>query len=370
MIHESRFVRSTLCLAAAAFVAAGAEEPPKSDEPPRHLRQPLEILPDRSQGLAGVVGPFLWGRAADLGAEARFADAHGAPAAEGDFLWLYQFKRGGRKNPECIQLHERNNLTSIHPGIGYDFQPTRVFMHTTLKSHVLKLMVGYVAKDFRWMHGDNMDMVHMAGTPRVCAFVPLARIAETNTWDQEKYAVDTSHDQPTVGVFELAAGETIASGPIYSQIAKQRILLDLRQTLGGKTPNCPIAWKPMFRFTIEGQGRWTLKMEPDGRDGLKGGTDENGWDLVFTETSPGARPYSVNLEPANSKWALSVFSPGGSEQSSELLLGLMPFDRATGQPVPWPQRDQHIRTRPLVEIEKALAAGALLSLGGAAGKNR
>jgi hypothetical protein len=159
----------------------------------------------------------------------------------------------------------------------------------------------------------------------------------------------------------LAAGETIASGPIYSKIAKKRILLDLRETLGRKTPNYPIAQKPIFRFTIEGQGKWTLRIEPDGRDGLEGGTDVNGWDMTFTESSPGARPYTVGLEPADSKWALSVFSPGGSETSSEILVGLTPFDRATGQPVAWPKRDQRIRTKPVAEIERALASGSALS---------
>jgi hypothetical protein len=374
--HERRWILGPAVFLCVATIARAEDGPVPSADPqaqgtdlPDSMTEPRQILPDRSQGLAGLVGPFLWGRSADLGAEVRFCDPNGVPDAQGDFLWLYQFKRSGRKNPECIQLHERNNLTSIHPGIAYEFQPSRVILNTPQKT-VLKLMVGYVAKDFRFVHGDNADMVHVAGTARVCAFVPIARTAETNPYDQGHYVVDTSHDQPTVGVFELAPGETIASGPIYGAIAKKRILLDLRETLGGKAPNCPIDRKPMFRFTLEGRGKWTLKIKPDGRNGLKGGARENDWDLVFTESSPGARPYTVNLEPAGSTWAMSVFSPGGVEESSELVVGLKPFDRATGQPVPWPKRDERVRTMPVDQIEKALATGSPVSGASGGAKRR
>ena len=319
---------------------------------PAWMTEPRRILPDRSEGLAGLVGPFLWGRSADLGAEVRFSDEGGLPKADGEHLWLYQFKRGGRKNPECSPLHERNNLTSRHPAIAYEFQPCRAITNTTQGYQVLKLIVGYVQKDFTFLHGDNTDLIHLVNTARVCAFVPIRRKSDMRSLDQDQYIIDEKHDQAPFGVYELAAGETIASGPNYREIAMKRVLLDLRQTLSKMDAISPGVQKPRFRFTIAGGGKWTLKIEPDGRDGLKGGTNKDGWDMVFTESSPGARPYTVDLDPANSKWALSVFNPGGMPESSEIVVGLKPFDRATGQPVPWPRRDERVRTGKVEQLGK------------------
>jgi hypothetical protein len=108
----------------------------------------------------------------------------------------------------------------------------------------------------------------------------------------------------------------------------------------------------MFRFTIEGGGKWTLSVEPDGRDGLAGGANGKDWDCVFTESSPGARPYTVNLTPANSAWALSVFNPGGVSESSEIVVGLKPFDRSTGQVSAWPNREGRVTTCPVDVLTK------------------
>jgi hypothetical protein len=327
--------------------------PPSATALPAWMEEPRRILPDRSQGLAGLVGPFLWGRAADLGAEVRFSDETGAPKADGDCLWLYQFKRGGRTNPETLQLHERNNLTSRDPAVAYEFQPCRVVTNSTQGYQVMKLIVGYVGKDHVFQHGDNTDLVHLANTPRVCVFVPIRRKSDARSFDQDQYVIDEKHDQAPFGVFELAAGETMASGPNYREVAQKRVLLDLRETLARMGPISPGVQKPRFRFTIEGGGKWTLKVEPDGRDGLKGGTDPGGWDLVFTQSSPGARPYTVDLDPQSSKWALSIFNPGGMEESSEVVVGLMPFDRPSGRPVPWPRRDERVRTGKAEQLDKA-----------------
>ena len=338
--------------APAAGPSDPAGAPPSATALPASKTEPRRILPDRSQGLAGLVGPFLWGRAADLGAEVRFSDESGAPKADGDCLWLYQFKRGGRTNPETLQLHERNNLTSRDPSIAYEFQPCRVITNTTQGYQVMKLMVGYVGKDHVFQHGDNTDLIHLADTPRVCVFVPIRRKSDARSFDQDQYVIDEKHDQAPFGVFELAAGETMASGPNYREVARKRVLLDLRPTLARLGPIAPGIQKPRFRFTIEGGGKWTLKVEPDGREGLRGGSDKDGWDLTFTESSPGARPYTVDLDPQSSKWAFSIFNPGGMEESSEITVGLTPFDRASGRPVPWPNREERVRTGRLEQLEK------------------
>jgi hypothetical protein len=332
------------------MLAAGALAPAATQ--PASEWEPRKILPDRSEGLAGLVGPFLWGRAADLGAEVRFCDENGSPKADGDYLWLYQFKRGVRHNPDTLQLHERNNLTSREPAIAYEFQPCRVVTNSTQGFQVLKLIVGYVQKDFLFQHGDNTDLIHLVNTPRVCAFVPIRRKSDARSFDADQYVIDEKHDQAPFGVFELAAGETMASGPSYKEIARKRVLLDLREALGKLGPISPGIHKPRFRFTIEGGGKWTLKIEPDGRDGLKGGTDKTGWDLTFTQSSPGAKPYTVDLDSVNSKWALSIFNPGGMEESSEIIVGLSPFDRASGNTAPWPNRADRVRTAKVEQLAR------------------
>jgi hypothetical protein len=321
-------------------------------------------LPDFSEGLAGLVGPFFWGRATDIGADARICDEYGRADSRGEFLWLYQLKRGPRKNPQVTQLHERNNLVSRDPRIAYEFQPWRVTINSPKPGpaheavQVMKLMVGYVAKDHKFVHGDNTDMIHLAATPRVAAFVPIRRARQTlPPGEQADYSIDTSHVQAPLGVFELAANETMASGPGYTEIARQRVLLDLRDRFKAEKAVCPGTEKPMFRFTIEGGGQWTLKIELDGRDGLAGGSDEKGWDMVFTQNSPGAKPYTVDLTPDNSAWALSVFNPGGAPESSDILVHLTPFDRATGQAVPWPDRMRRIATCPVEKLAQIGATG-------------
>jgi hypothetical protein len=80
----------------------------------------------------------------------------------------------------------------------------------------------------------------------------------------------------------------------------------------------PAAWGPS-----PGRGRWTFRLERDGRDGLAGGDDPAGWDVVATESSPGAKPATVSVGPTNSAWAITVFSPGGEPcDTSEIVLGL------------------------------------------------
>jgi hypothetical protein len=50
---------------------------------------------------------------------------------------------------------------------------------------------------------------------------------------------------------------------------------------------------------------------------------------------------------------LSIFNPGGMEESSEIVVHLTPFDRATGRTVPWPKRDERVRTGKVEQLGKA-----------------
>jgi hypothetical protein len=156
---------------------------------------------------------------------------------------------------------------------------------------------------------------------------------------------------------------------MYTQLAKEKVLLDIRDLVKADAAIQPGVTHPMFRFMIEGAGKWTLKIEPDGRDGLAGGSDDKGWDLVFTQDSPGAKPYTVGLTPENSAWALSVFNPGGAPESSEIVVGLKPFDRSTGQPAPWPSRAGRITSCPVAALVK-IGAGDEVSTRDANGRLR
>jgi hypothetical protein len=53
---------------------------------------------------------------------------------------------------------------------------------------------------------------------------------------------------------------------------------------------------------------------------------------------------------------LSIFNPGGPPESSEIVVGLKPFDRSTGEPAPWPSREGRIG-RCSVELLARIGAG-------------
>lgn len=305
------------------------------------------ILPDFSEGTCGLLGPFAWGRSCDIGAEARFCDEYGQTQPAGDFLWLYQVKRPARSNPPAQPMHERNNLVNRDPHIAYTVQPWRVTLNTPQPHQVMKLMFGYVDARFHFQHGDNADLIHLADTPRVVAFIPIRRSGDSRAGDQTDYILDTTHDQAPIGVFELAAKETMASGPMYRQVAIDRVLYDLRPFFKSHSLIHPGIMRPMFQFSIGDQGTWALRVELDGRDGLAGGEDPVGWDHIFTQASPGARPSTVGLTPANSAWSLSIFNPGGAPESSDVLIRLLPFDRKTGLSAPWTDRSMRLPTCPV-----------------------
>lgn len=106
---------------------------------------------------------------------------------------------------------------------------------------------------------------------------------------------------------------------------------------------------PLVRFDLTGEpGGWRVRLEWDGRDGLAGGPSAQGWDVDIRSGQPGARPYTVALDPAQAAWAMSLFSPGGSPaDTSETVLGLAPYRRSDDSPAPWPSRAERVRSLPL-----------------------
>lgn len=321
-------------------------------------------LPDYSEGLVGLLGPFLWARAADLGADARFCDENGRPDTKGRFLWMYQFKRLARDTPASVPLHERNNFSSIDTRIAYEVQPWHVLLNHP-RPFNFKLMFGYKQTEKRFEHGDNADLAHVLEADRVIVYVPVRNEGgftdlswRRDAHDQRSYHVNTNYANQSVCVMQFRAGEHVSYQWFTSEELDEHILLDLAPYFRGDRVVHPGVTKPVFRFTIDGSGGWELGIERDGRDGLAGGEKDGDWDVKFTHETEGARPYTVDLTSGNSTWAMSTFSPGGTpEETSEIIVGLTPFSRTSGEPVPWPDRSRRVRTFRTRDLRIALDGG-------------
>jgi hypothetical protein len=315
-----------------------------------------KYLPDFSEGTCGLLGPFYWGRAMDLGEDARFSDAQGRPTVSGEHLWLYQYARHphkGLKKP----IHARNNLIARSKGLGFTVQPKQLLLNTP-GAHNLKIIFGYVREDFRFLHGDNCDLAHLANTPRLLVFMPIRHAhvnGEYDPTDQSIYHANTTYSAQSPCIIEFAPGEMIR----YEYFANpkklnKRILYDLQPHFTGDGALRPGVTHPIMQMDITRDGGWRFRLERDGRDGLAGGENDKSWDLVVTHESDGAKPYSVKLTPGKSRWAMSVFSPGGAPmETSEVLLKLAPYDRATGNAADWPSRRKRLRSAPVHKVEKA-----------------
>ncbi len=354
--HRCFIILATVVVAGAGLLAHASSGPTAAEIRARYA----ELLPDYSQGLTGRLGPFLWSRAMDIGADARFSDEHGRPQVDGDFLWLYQFMRLRREKPQRMPLlHERHNFTSIDPDLTYRLQPWHVLLNCP-NPHNFKLMFGYVEQDFQFQHGDNCDLAHLADTHRVIVFVPIRGRQISNPAradDQGRYFLSDVYEAQSISVVEFRPGEIIQYDWFGNrENLHERILFDLAPHFAGDKRIHPGIHRPIFQFTIEPDGAWTLKIKRDGREGLGG---EDDWDHVFTHESEGASPYSVDLDPDRSTFSFSTFSPGGSpEESSEFLLRLEPVDRATGEAADWPQRDRRIRSFHLNHLQRVLDGAA------------
>ncbi|MGC9453698.1 MAG: hypothetical protein ACP5HU_02430 [Phycisphaerae bacterium] len=336
-----------------AFHPACAQVNEQAVSPERRL------LPDYSEGLMGVMGPFLWTRSIDLGGDVRWCDSEGRPDADGEFLWLYQYMAYNRSQPEMPLIHERNNLVSMHEDIAYELQPWQLLLHCR-RPHNFKFVMGYTDEDTHFEHGDNTDLAHLATGDRVVLFVPIRH----DTWedsspatDQSEYYVNPQRGAQGPCVIEFKAGEIIRYEWFGGEELDEHILLDLTDVLGGRENGLPLVQKSIYRFELgEEKGQWRLMIKLDGRDGEPESEDE--WDLVFTQDSPGAKPYTVDITRENSVWAMNTFSPGGlPEDSSEAVIKLLPFDRDTGERVDWPGERRRVRTFAVDKLDEVLQGG-------------
>jgi hypothetical protein len=312
---------------------------------------PNDHLPNFSDGTVGLLGPFLWARSLDFGEDARFSDSDARADDNGSFLWCHQFTRLSRHPKLPPLVFGRNNFTSRDPNIAFRVQPSRYLLNTT-QPHNHKVIIGYMRTSWRFTNGDNRDLAHLAGGDRVCLFFPVRGGHNGRRNDANLYVVNTEHAAQPISIVEFAAGDMISYDWFRNPPNLDRhVLLDLAGRFTDANTLRPGITKPILQFDIHAGGRWTLRIETDGRDGLAGGRRDGGWDLEFTEKSPGARPYTVDVSPADTAWTLSTFSPGGRPaDTSEVLLGLQPYDRRGGGDLPWPDRSPRIRN---VELDKA-----------------
>ena len=351
-----------ICLLTMTSALLAATSPARAEEPaaPPVQREEPEMLPDWSEGRIGLLGPFIWSRALDLGEDARFSDEHGRASHTGEYLWTHQYARLPRKKGLKEILHARNNFVSRDANLAFTVQPVDLLLQTS-GLHNSKIIMGYVQTQPRlpFTHADNADLAHLAAGDRVCLFIPVRPDpAIQDPLDPKRYRVNTIVGIQPICVVQFGAGEMIHYEWFKdADNLDKHVLMNLAPYFDGENELRPAVTKPLFRFDVDGKGGWTVRVERDGRDGLDGGEVDGDWDLTFTHESKGAKPYTVNVTKDNSAWALSLFSPGGKPmETSEILLGLKPYDRLTGNAAAWPDRRERVRDVEPRQIPQMLKA--------------
>jgi hypothetical protein len=253
--------------------------------------------------------------------------------------WMqFRFKgdRGKRTTPRWMSF-KRLNLTAADPAESFAIRMDRFRLHTP-GAHNAKIMLGYMPTRWRFTHGDNGDLVHWADAPRVVLFLPV-RHGHGGAADDDAGYRFSPYGGQAPSVVEFKAGELIEyawyrDGP--DKLAPQ-VLFDLSPHVLGDEPIRPGIDQPMFSFDVMADGKWRVRVERDGRDGLAGGPVADGWDMVFTEKSAGAKPYTVDLGDSvdkNTAFGLSVYCPSGGDRSpAEIDLTLSSYDRDDDGPL-------------------------------------
>jgi hypothetical protein len=351
------FLRSCALFCLSVVWASATTQLSAAESPNQHT-EPAEraFLPDFSQGYTGRLGPFWWGRSLDFGEDLFFADATGRPAQDGTYLWSHQFNRSPPKQPDqraerglnALGLHGRNNLIAVDPNIAWQIQTDTMWLHAP-GSHNAKISLGYMPQDFRYQHGENTDLEHLADAPRVVLFIPIRHNHGAVGTDLDAPYLSTIYAAQSISVLEFAPQEIIQYEWFRNpKNLHPRILCDLVPHLGEEPVYVNLS-KPLFRFDLTDQaGGWRVRIELDGRDGLAGGRNAEGWDIDVSAGQPGATPYSIDLDPNTAAWSMSLFSPGGRPAgTSQFLLGLQPYHRSTDEDVPWPARTPVQRSLPV-----------------------
>jgi len=270
-----------------------------------------------------IMGDFVWARARGM-ENAVFVDANGNQNSSDK---SHIFSSVGTQ-----EKYLRNNFTSLRGSVAYTAQIKTSHLRSP-KPFNAKIMLGYMNASWKFTHGDNKDLVHWADVDRVVLFVPYRHAENADPNNQNNYFISPYGGQ-TISVLELKAGEAI-SYAWYSGGAgnlDEHILFDLYPHCGGQNDLKPCVNHPIFKFEVFDQGRWKVSIERDGRDGLAGGAVDGDYDMVFTESSQGAKPYTVDLGD-HPQQTLSIYHPSSDYTPSDILLKVEPFSRVSGEPL-------------------------------------
>ena len=286
--------------------------------------------PNRPDDRVDLLGELLWARAVGPLEHIEAVNGEGKPTTRPTHL-LFRFDEGrGLK---------RSNLTSVRDDLAYSVQFSQ-FLLSTPGAHNAKIMLGYMNTGWRFSHGDNKDLAHWAERDRVVLFLPVRHGHHKNPADAGEYRISEYGGQ-TACVIQFRKGELIHYEWFRDPANLHAdILFDLYPYL--KDVQVGVT-QPIFKFEVFENGRWKVCIEPDGRDGLAGGSNDGDFDLVFTEQSKNAKPYSVKLD-APAGFHVSVYSPSADNKRAQILLKLEPFERAAGKALLRP-----LRVAPLVE---------------------
>lgn len=287
-----------------------------------------------------VFGPFLWARADESGEDVQVSDGRNLLPEEASLDHLL-FRSGPGMS--------RSNLMNLDPDVAYTVQLTS-FRLFNPGAHNAKVMVGYMPTTWRFSHGDRKDLVHWADVPRVVLFLPVRHGHGADPERQDGYMF-SSYEGQAPCVIELPAGEHIRYEWFSQGRLHPNIICDLHPVLKDVKPAVD---RPIFRFEVFPGGRWTLRIETDGRDGLAGGARDGDYDLDLDQDSPGARPYRVDLG-AQTQWALTAYNPTAQVETSQICLKVQPFRRSTGEALPALGRLRRLWNLPLAKAA-ALAA--------------
>jgi len=309
------------------------------------FRKPTENHPDQR---VDQIGEFLWARAADQQEEVKLvtpptaAQPWGKETRDPTRFFRFDF--------DDSRALKRSNLTVVNPEIAHRVQIKRLLLETT-GAHNSKTMLGYMPSSWLFTHGDNGDLVHWALAPRVVLFIPIRHAKGANPENPASYHISPYGGQ-TLSVVEFQPGELIHYEWYYGAPKKlhERILFDLYPHAGGKQDLKPGLNQPIFQFDVLPNGGWKVQIERDGRDGLKGGEVEDGFDMVFTHESKGAKPYSVDLGK-DPHFAISVYCPSGSPNlGAKMLYQLDPYHRKTGKVYTTPPARSRVKDRTVGDL--------------------
>ena len=317
---------SSLAASALAMVALQQQEPVQSVQGAPVSQAAVPLQQEASSGEAGLMGPFVWSRALDDGERAEVL-------TQGDSCDLYLFgyaKSGVKESGDIGVLRPRNNVLAQETHLGFAMQMKELLLHTP-GAHNQEVCMGYVGGDAptAFSHGDDSDLMHEAGAPRILVLLPMSHGHFADYTNQSAYRLVGDKRAQHPRVIQLDAGEN------YNQnnVNEDQILADLGGMLEQFKGRSFVYEQAMFSFDIGEGGAWSFKWELDGRDGLAGGA-RDGWDGEITHESAGSRRYDVPVDAKQSYWALSSVAPGGKPYGpGEMSVRLHAYDRSSGEPV-------------------------------------